>query len=57
MTEGSTNQMDWRAGVVEDTILEIILLLGDDGGWNSSLIRGSVDAFVASGVIPTLGVW
>jgi hypothetical protein len=32
MTEGLANQMDWRESVVEDTISEIILLLGDDGG-------------------------
>jgi hypothetical protein len=37
--EEAANQMDWRAVVVEDLVLETKLLPGDDGGWNASLTK------------------
>jgi hypothetical protein len=31
--------MDWREILVEDLVREINLFLGDDRGWNSSLVK------------------
>jgi hypothetical protein len=39
VTEGATNQTDWRAVVVEDPVCETELLPGDHGGWNASLTK------------------